>query len=141
MLNHRQHITPSPGVGVVAELGAVAERRLEAIALWDGSIQDLWNALSWYQERVRMQCALIASGNREPRVAAALLRLMDRVDEILEAIGRLEAQARAQVRGMEPFIAWAKQASRFDARLADEYRLAAADMTLGDLAAARKVAL
>lgn len=111
-----------PQVGVTAELGAIAERRSYAVALWDGPIQALWDSLLWYQEQARRLAELIAAGNRSPSVRDAWLRCMDTVDEILVEIGQLEAQARAQVRGMDAFIGWARQGSRIDALLADRFR-------------------
>ncbi len=116
-------VTASPRVGVVAELGAIAERRAEAISLWDGPIQAGWDSLHWYQEQARSLAERIAQGTANAEMRAAYLRCMDTVDEILVWIGEREAQARAQVRGMEPFIGWAKQRSRIDASLADQYRL------------------
>jgi hypothetical protein len=127
-------VTASPRVGVVAELGAIAERRAEAISLWDGPIQSLWGSLLWFHEQARSLTDRISAGTASVENRKALARCMDTADAIIEEIGRREAQARAQVRGMEPFIGWAKQGSRIDALLADQLRLQRAGLDEESLA-------
>lgn len=129
---HDQLTMNARPVGVTAELGAIAERRARAIDLWDGPIQDAWGALLWYQDQSRRLAERLAE-RHDPALAGAWLRCQDAADKIIELIGRREAEARAEVRGMDPFIAWARQNSRIDAHLADQWRLQAAGLERADL--------
>lgn len=125
----RSSVAVVPTVGIVAELGAIAERRARAVELWDGPIQEQWRSLLWHQEQARRLAERIAGGCSDAQVSAAWLRCMDTINDLIEQIAAEEAEARAQIRGMEQFIAWAKQGSRIDAHLADQWRLQAAGLS------------
>lgn len=136
MVVHDHRITPSSQVGVTAELQEIAARRAAAISLWDGPIQSLWGSLLWYEEQARSLAALIARGNRERSTADAFVRCLDTLSDVIEEIGRREAQARARVRGMDGWIASAKQHSRQDAKLAEAWlnHQCSADLVSGRVA-------
>lgn len=136
-----KHITAVPTSGVTAELGAIAERRAYALELWDGAIQEQWSSLRWFQGQLERQIERLARGERlSPSTLGGLQRSIEAAGDALQRMSDLEVEARAQVRGMDRFIDWAKQHSRIDAYLADQFRLQRAGLTLDQLEDVSEVA-
>lgn len=127
-------MTPVPSSGVAAELGAILERRAHAIELWDGPVQDLWTRLSWLHGQIERQVTRLSARERlTPQTLAAMRRTILMAGDVLERMADLEVEARAQVRGMDLFVDWAKQNSRIDAYLSDQFRLQQAGLTIDEL--------
>lgn len=128
-------ITSVPTSGVSAELGAISERRQYAIELWDGEIRDRWTSVYWFMAQIERQVSRAISHRSTPGELAALGRTVMELGDLLQEIDGLEIEARAQVRGMDRFIDWAKQNSRIDALLADQFRLHRAGLDESQLVA------
>lgn len=129
----RRTVTGPAQFGVVAELGAVSERRARAMALHQGPLADARGTQLWYEEQIHQLGERIANGTANADMRAAFRRCMDALSKLNAFIDARQTEIYAQIDGMDRFLGWAKQNSRIDAIKARQWELDQTGLTEREL--------